>query len=251
MNLPLIIANWKLNGNKKIFSTLLNFLKKNKKVFKQKCKLNIAPSHIYLYKFREIIKENQWINLSAQNVDIHVSGAFTGEISALMLKDMLVTHVIIGHSERRNFHNENEYLIAEKFNLLKKQNLIPILCIGETIEEKKDNKTIEICKKQIDIIFELVGKKAFYNTIIAYEPIWSIGSGNSANPKEVQFILSTLRTYIKEKSSSFLEDFYLLYGGSVNENNIHFFCKEKDIDGFLVGTACLNFDIFLNILKKI
>ncbi|WP_343152402.1 triose-phosphate isomerase [Buchnera aphidicola] len=251
MNLPLVIANWKLNGSKKIFSSLLDFLKKNEEIFKKKCKLSIAPSYIYLYKFKEIIKQNKWIQLSAQNVDIHLSGAFTGEISPLMLKDMLVKTVIIGHSERRIFHNEDEYLVAKKFCLLKQENLIPVLCIGETLEEKKNNKTIDVCKKQIDIIFNLVGKNAFDNTIIAYEPVWSIGSGKSANSKEVQFILHSLKTYIRKKSIPSLNNFYLLYGGSVNEKNIELFCKEKDIDGFLVGTACLSFHIFLNVLKKI
>ncbi|WP_343189656.1 triose-phosphate isomerase [Buchnera aphidicola] len=251
MKLPLVIANWKLNGNKETFSLLLNFLEKNQEKIEKKCNLSISPSYVYLYKFKKIIKKHKYLTLSAQNVDIHLSGSFTGEVSALMLKDMSVKNVLIGHSERRINHYESQHLISKKFFLLKNCNLTPVLCIGETQEERKNNETIEICKKQIDFIFQSKDKNVFNDTVIAYEPIWSIGTGKSADPKEVQFILGSLRNYIRKKMLYSLNNFYLLYGGSINENNIDSFCKRKDIDGFLLGNACLNFDSFFKILEKI
>ncbi|QJC30201.1 triose-phosphate isomerase [Enterobacteriaceae endosymbiont of Plateumaris sericea] len=245
-----IIGNWKLNGNtifvKNYINKIKNFLNKKKLNY---CKISIAPSYTYLY-LSNIYLNNTKIALTAQNVDINLSGSFTGEISINMLKDIGVKYVIIGHSERRIFHKETNEYISKKFHIIKSNDLIPILCIGETKLEKDMNQTKDICAKQIDVILNDQGVQAFNNTIIAYEPIWAIGSGKSANPIEVQNIHKFIRDYIAQKDLNISKNIIIQYGGSINENNIDMFIKQKDINGFLIGKASLTAENFISIVKK-
>lgn len=243
-----IVANWKLNGNIETISNFLKYLKLKIPLYSQYNKIVIAPSTIYLERVYKKIKDIN-VFLGAQDVDINKKGAFTGETSILMLEDIGVKYVIVGHSERRFFHNETDKLIAKKFGLIKSLNLIPILCIGESANEKKQNKTEKILKNQLDVIFEYFGEKAFINAIIAYEPIWAIGTGVSADPIYVQSIHKLIKNHINEYNANNIEKLIVQYGGSVNSKNAKSFLEQPDIDGLLIGSASLMHKEFLKILK--
>lgn len=248
MRKKLIIANWKLNSNKKFISNYVKFLKFHINSFdSQKNIIAIAPPDVYLERVYKKIK-NTNILVASQNVDINLEGAFTGETSILMLKDIGIKYVIVGHSERRLFHNEIDSIILKKFHLIKRSNLIPILCIGETKDDKKNTQTKNIIEKQLNSIFQKLGKSAFRNTVIAYEPIWAIGTGVSADPKEVQTIHQFIKSYIYEHDPE-SKNIIIQYGGSINSLNVKEFIKQPDIDGFLIGSASLKVEEFLKIIK--
>ncbi|QJC38121.1 triose-phosphate isomerase [Enterobacteriaceae endosymbiont of Donacia marginata] len=245
----LIIANWKLNGNYKFINKNINLIKKKIDNLLNYCNLSIAPPFVYLSYINNFLK-NTSISLTAQNVDIHIKGSFTGEISIKMLKDIGVKYVIIGHSERRLYHNENNNSISKKFILIKNNGLIPILCIGETEKQKKQNETEKICIQQIDNILENSNINILNKTIIAYEPIWAIGSGKSANMNEIQKVILYIKKYIASLNPQIAENIYFVYGGSVNYSNLDIFLKKKIINGFLVGKASLTTENFISLVKK-
>ncbi|CAL4321229.1 triose-phosphate isomerase [Buchnera aphidicola] len=244
----IIAGNWKLHGNQ---STTLGFFLKLKDYFlnnRINHKIIIAPPIIYLQSVNQIINNRNFF-LGAQNVDLNRQGAFTGEVSAEMLKDIGVKYVIIGHSERRTYHKEDNQIVAKKFQLLKYIGLIPILCIGENLEQKNKNQIQLICKQQIDVILSTSGKYAFKDSIIAYEPIWAIGSGKSADPKYVQSVHQFIKTYISKNSKINYHEIIVQYGGSVNENNIKYFLQESDINGVLLGGSSLTYETFIKIIE--
>lgn len=244
----LIIGNWKLNGSRNF---LINFINNFKKIkISKNCNIVIAPPLLYL-DMLNYLTLNSNIYLGAQNVDINITGSFTGDISVKMLKDIGVKYVIIGHSERRSNYYENNFTVLKKFILLKKYNLIPVICIGENYIEKKNNLTKKICINQIKIIIKKLGIDALKNTIIAYEPIWAIGTGKSATPKYVQNIHNLIRSYIYKYSKSVAKNIIIQYGGSVNENNAKYFYLQPDINGLLIGNSSLKINSFINIIKKI
>ncbi|XBC37438.1 MAG: triose-phosphate isomerase [Buchnera aphidicola (Meitanaphis microgallis)] len=247
MTNKIVIANWKLNGSTTLLQDLLkpiiNFVNSNKIL----STIIIAPPIIYLYQAYSMIM-NTNIMIGAQNVDIHLNGAFTGEISVDMLKDVNARYVLVGHSERRLYHHEHDLFIAKKFKIVKDAKLIPILCIGETQKDYHAGMTKMICKKQIDSIFNLLGEQAFYNTIIAYEPVWAIGSGMIPKFDFIKDIFCFIKNYVLKKQNLNKKLFSIQYGGSVDENNIKKLCKIVEIDGFLVGSAALSLNRFLKIL---
>lgn len=244
MRYPLVIANWKLHGNKYMVRNFILMLRK-KLTYINSCNIVIAPPLIYLNLAKSCLVKSP-IMLGAQNVDIHLSGAYTGEISANMLQDVGVQYIIIGHSEHRLYHKEDDKIIAEKFAIVKQIGLIPVLCIGEN----KTQNIKSICIKQIDLIFNLLGNQAFKNSVIAYEPVWAIGTGKPANPINVQMVHKFIRDYIAQYDPINAEKIIIQYGGSVNTDNIHDLLIQPDIDGVLVGTASLNIDNFVVIVQS-
>ncbi|CAD83276.1 triosephosphate isomerase [Candidatus Blochmanniella floridana] len=246
-----IIANWKLNGNKNTITNSLINLTTQLTNIPQYIKIAIAPPILYIDMVKNHLTSynNKTIELCSQNVDIHLSGAFTGDISASMLKDLSVKYVLIGHSERRIYHKENNSLIAQKFSIIKQTELIPILCIGENKEERDSGSTQSICIQQIDSIIKLVGIKAFENTIIAYEPVWAIGSGSSASPRNVQSIHQFIRNYIAQYDKTIANQISIQYGGSITTDNVLEFITQKDIDGVLVGSASLDIRNLIKIIN--
>ncbi|QJC36488.1 triose-phosphate isomerase [Enterobacteriaceae endosymbiont of Donacia simplex] len=245
----LIIANWKLNGNLKFINKNINLIKENINNSLSFCNLSIAPPYIYINHIKNFLK-NTSISLTAQDVDIHVKGSFTGETSISMLKDVGVKYIIIGHSERRLYHNENNDLISKKFILIKNNGLIPILCLGETKKQKKQNQTEKVCIQQINDIIKNSNINIFNNTIIAYEPIWAIGSGKSANIYKIQKIILFIKKYISSLNDEVAKNIHFLYGGSVNYSNIETFFKTNNINGFLIGKASLEINNFISLVKK-
>ncbi|MFI4847386.1 MAG: triose-phosphate isomerase [Candidatus Makana argininalis] len=248
MRYPLIVGNWKLNGTKYIINEMIKVLNDNFKKIKKKCNIVITPPYIYLdFAQKKLYKSK--ILLGSQDVDIHLFGSFTGETSVKMLKDVGVKYTIIGHSERRFNHYENDEIILKKLSILKKESIIPIICIGETLEDKKKKNTENICINIIDKIIKKLGIEALYNTVIAYEPIWTIGNGNSAKPNYVQKIIKFIRYHISKYDLEISKKIIIQYGGSVNCKNASSYLKKPDIDGLIIGNASLNPNYFTEIVK--
>ncbi|VFS83824.1 triosephosphate isomerase [Salmonella enterica subsp. diarizonae] len=178
MRHPLVMGNWKLNGSRHMVNELVANLRKELAGVAG-CDVAIAPPEMYIDLAKRAAAGSH-IMLGAQNVDLNLSGAFTGETSAEMLKDIGAQYIIIGHSERRTYHKESDELIAKKFAVLKEQGLTPVLCIGETEAENEAGKTEEVCARQIDAVLKTQGAAAFEGVVIAYEPVWAIGTGKSA-----------------------------------------------------------------------
>ncbi|AUX95227.1 triose-phosphate isomerase [Mixta gaviniae] len=247
MRHPLVMGNWKLNGSKKMVSELIDGLR-NELNAVQGCGVAIAPPVMYLDQAQQALGDSQ-IALGAQNVDVNLSGAFTGEVSADMLKDIGARYIIIGHSERRTYHKESDELIAKKFAVLKAAGLIPVLCIGETEAENEAGQTEEVCARQIDAVLETQGAEAFNGVVIAYEPVWAIGTGKSATPAQAQAVHKFIRDHIAKKDAKVAEQVIIQYGGSVNDKNAAELFAQPDIDGALVGGASLKADAFAVIVK--
>ncbi len=197
----------------------------------------LCPTSIYIPYF---IEKN--INTGIQNIYYEDNGAYTGEISIEQIKSMNVSHVIVGHSERRLYFHESDYDINKKVKKLIEQSLIPIICVGETEEEKNNNKTIDIIREQLEISLNGISNNQ-ENIIIAYEPRWSIGTGLIPSNEEITNIVA----YIK----SFNSNLKVIYGGSINESNIDTIKQITNIDGFLIGHACINLDKLKSIINKI
>lgn len=244
---PLVMGNWKLNGSKAFTTELLTALKAEL-ADKPACDVAVATPALYLALATELCEGSQ-IQTGAQNVDIHVQGAYTGETSIEMLKDCGAKYIIIGHSERRDYHHESDEYIAEKFAVIKKAGLVPVLCIGETEAQNEAGETNAVVAKQIDAVVKHNGIEAFENAVIAYEPIWAIGTGKSATPEQAQAIHAFIRAHLAQYNKDIAEQVIIQYGGSVNDKNAEALFGQPDIDGALVGGASLKADAFAVIVK--
>ncbi|EOS94678.1 triose-phosphate isomerase [Erwinia tracheiphila] len=247
MRHPLVMGNWKLNGSKHMVNELIANLRTELSNI-DGCDVAIAPPVIYLDQAKHTISGSR-IAPGAQNVDVNLSGAFTGEISAEMLKDIGAKYIIIGHSERRTYHKESDEQIAKKFAVLKEAGLIPVLCIGETEAENEAGKTEKVCARQIDAVLNTQGADAFNGVVIAYEPVWAIGTGKSATPAQAQAVHKFIRDHIAKKDAAVAAQVIIQYGGSVNDKNAAELFAQPDIDGALVGGASLKADAFAVIVK--
>ncbi|AUG98968.1 triose-phosphate isomerase [Prodigiosinella confusarubida] len=247
MRHPLVMGNWKLNGSTNMVHELITALR-NELSTVVGCGVAIAPPAIYLDQAKHQLSGSR-IALGAQNVDVNLSGAFTGETSADMLKDIGAKYIIIGHSERRTYHKESDEFIARKFAVLKEAGLIPVLCIGETEAENAAGQTEAVCARQLDAVLNTLGAKAFENTVVAYEPVWAIGTGKSATPAQAQAVHKFIRGHIAKQDAAIAEQVIIQYGGSVNAANAAELFTQPDIDGALVGGASLKADAFTVIVK--
>lgn len=247
MRHPLVMGNWKLNGSTRMVKELIENLR-NELNSVTGCDVAIAPPALYLAQAQQALAGSK-IALGAQDVDVNLSGAFTGDTSAEMLKDIGAKYIIIGHSERRTYHQESDQYIARKFAVLKSQGLIPVLCIGESEEENSTGKTEQVCARQIDAVLNSLGAGAFENSVIAYEPIWAIGTGKSATPAQAQAVHKFIRDHIAKQDRAIAEQVIIQYGGSVNANNAAELFSQPDIDGALVGGASLKADAFAAIVN--
>ncbi|OOF78471.1 triose-phosphate isomerase [Rodentibacter caecimuris] len=244
---PLVMGNWKLNGSKAFTKELIENLKVELADVNG-CDVAIAPPVMYLAEAESALTGSK-IALGAQNVDVNLQGAFTGDISTEMLKDFGAKYIIIGHSERRTYHKESDEFIAKKFDALKKAGLVPVLCIGESEAENEAGKTEEVCARQIDAVINALGVEAFNGAVIAYEPIWAIGTGKSAIPAQAQAVHAFIRGHIAAKSQAVADQVIIQYGGSVNDANAAELFTQPDIDGALVGGASLKAPAFAVIVK--
>lgn len=246
MKKKLIAGNWKMY---KTPSESINFVKDllGKMGDYQDREVLICPPYTSLYPVSEIVKGTS-LFLGAQNIFYEDEGAFTGEISPGMLKDIGVTFVICGHSERRNIFGETDDIINRKIGKVVEYGMMPILCIGEKLEEREKGRTFEVIKKQLEN--SLKNFKNIDKLTIAYEPVWAIGTGKNATPQQAEEVHTFIREWISKKYG---EDagisIRILYGGSVKPENIDDLMKEKNIDGALVGGASLDVDKFVRIIE--
>lgn len=248
MRHPVVMGNWKLNGSKEMVSNLIKGLDAELNGV-EGVDVAIAPPVMFLDLAEQLISKANKIILGAQNVDIHESGAFTGDISPAMLKEFGATHIIIGHSERRDYHNESDEFVAQKFAFLKEHGLTPVLCIGESEAQNEAGETVAVCARQIDAVIKTQGVDALNGAIIAYEPIWAIGTGKAATAEDAQRIHAAIRAHIAEQSEEVAKNVVIQYGGSVKPENAAAYFAQPDIDGALVGGAALDAASFAAIAK--
>lgn len=197
----------------------------------------------------ELLIQGSKVMLGAQNLNTNSSGAYTGEVSADMIKDFGARHVIVGHSERRSLYGETSAMVAEKTKAALNAGLTPLLCIGESIEQRDSGNTEVVIEKQLSAVIELVGIEAFNQIIIAYEPVWAIGTGVTATPEQAQEAHLFIRSLLAKNDESVAQKTPILYGGSMNASNASELISCADIDGGLIGGAALKAEDFLQICK--
>ncbi len=245
MNKNLIVGNWKMNTTLGEARNLAQELVKNDTPHAQ---IVLCPPAINIYAVGEVIKGSN-ILLGAQNCYFEPKGAFTGEISPEMLVAAGCKYVILGHSERRHIFKETNTMIQKKITAAVKAGLIPIICIGETLMDRESKKTLMVVAKQLRAATDHLFEEGITDIIIAYEPVWAIGTGLSASPEQAEEIHSFIRDTIAMDFGNHTRQIPLLYGGSVNEANAGILLKQPNINGFLVGGASLKPESFLSICK--
>lgn len=248
MRQKIVAGNWKMNGQISQITNLISQINELM-VFESKTQLILLPPSIYIPHVREIVSGSK-LALGAQNVYPKDFGAYTGELSAPMLKEFDCRYVLVGHSERRQYFYEDENFIAQKFHHVKDHDMIPVLCVGETLLERENNQTEQVIAKQLLAVHNS-SEHCFKNCIIAYEPVWAIGTGKTASPEQAQEVHQYIRELVREINDSDAQNLSILYGGSVNENNAQALFSMPDIDGGLVGGASLNAKQFVDIVKCI
>lgn len=248
MRRKIIAGNWKMNGQ---LQQVIQLTIQLKELLDFNChaQVIIMPPAIYIPQVNDLLATSA-IEIGAQNVYPKDFGAYTGEISAPMLNEFNCHYVLVGHSERRHGFHEDENFVAQKFHHVKEHGMIPVLCVGETLIEREKNQTEQVIAKQLLAVSEQ-GINCFQNCVVAYEPVWAIGTGKTASPEQAQEVHQFIRKLIADINSSDAECLSLLYGGSVNENNARALFAMPDIDGGLVGGASLNAKQFVEIIKCI
>jgi len=246
MKRPLIVAaNWKMNGNLALVEQMTSAF--NGFVVNDNVEIVICPSAPYLAAFATAAKKeglSEHIHLGAQNVNAQEKGAFTGEVSTAMLKDVSTHYVIVGHSERRSIYNETSIEIAEKVKSVLEAGLTPILCIGESEAQRIAEQTNEILASQLQPVIDIIGIEKFVDVVIAYEPVWAIGTGKTASPEMAQETHKFIRHFLTNINANVANKVPLLYGGSVNTKTSEELFAQADIDGGLIGGASLKVDEF-------
>lgn len=241
----IVAANWKMNGNLDSIRPLVEGILAG---IGSDCNAEVVlcPPAIYISEVGHLLQESE-ISLGAQNVSNQESGAFTGEISVKMLQDYACQHVIVGHSERRNTYGESDQLVAEKFARVLDAGMTPILCVGELLQEREAGNTEEIVARQLDAVIEKSGIGAFASAIIAYEPVWAIGTGQTATPDQAQEVHAFIRLRLARHDDAIADKITIQYGGSVKPDNAQELFSMADIDGGLIGGASLIVEDFLSI----
>lgn len=250
MRQQFVMGNWKMNGSRESIRSLLNdVLQSFPSEMSDHATVAVFPPAIYLPAVSEQLKSTQ-IQWGAQTVCAEEKGAFTGELSASMLKDYGCSYVLVGHSERRTLFHEDEKCVAKKFHQVKEHDMIPVLCVGETALEREQDQTLSVLKAQLQAVSR--GRADdFERCVIAYEPVWAIGTGKTATPEDAAAVQASIRGIIAELTSQTIDALPIVYGGSVNEKTAGALFAMPDIDGGLVGGASLNAKQFLDIVKCI
>lgn len=247
MRRPLMAGNWKMNGSIKSIRELLEGIKQEVTGIKE-VEFAVFPPFVYLGLVQQLLSDTP-IRWGAQNLSEHPSGAFTGEISAPMLLDFNCTYVLVGHSERRTLYGETDAVVARKFAAARKAGLNPVLCLGESLEERERGVTEAIVAHQLDAVLELEGRQGLNDSVIAYEPVWAIGTGKTASPAQAQEVHAFIRGKIAEHDAKMAASIPILYGGSMKSSNAAELLAMPDIDGGLIGGASLDAGEFVSIAK--
>lgn len=244
---PLVAANWKMNGDRASIKSLLDGLKQGLSARGGAEVLVCAPA-VYLPLAAEELADSI-IAWGAQTVSEHADGAYTGEISVNMLRDYGCRYVIIGHSERRNLFGETNLIVADKFRHAVENGLQAVLCLGEQLAEREAGVAGNVLQEQLQAVVQCAGIAAFANAVIAYEPVWAIGTGRTATPEQAQQAHGIIRAHLARHDEQAASAVRILYGGSVNAANAAQLFSMSDVDGGLVGGASLQVDEFLAICR--
>ena len=248
MRRTLIAGNWKMNGSLESITELMNGIKAGLEEVSN-ADLAVCPPAVYLMKVQGLI-DGAAIALGSQNICDQASGAFTGELAPSMLKEAGCQYAIIGHSERRSLYGESDGLIARRFAMAVESSITPILCIGETLEERESGVTEDVVSRQLDAVIDTQGIDAIGQCVIAYEPVWAIGTGKTATPEQAQAVHAFIRAKLSSMSADVAEKVQILYGGSMNAGNAADLLSQPDIDRGLIGGASLKAGDFLTIGKS-
>lgn len=247
MRTKLVAGNWKMNGSLASNAHLLSALT-NGAVASLNAELAVCVPYPYLTQ-ASLALAGTALALGAQDVSEHEKGAFTGEVSATMLKDFACRYVLVGHSERRSFYGDTDAVVAAKFDAACKAGLMPILCVGESLAEREAGATLQVVTRQLDAVLAKSGVTAFAAAVIAYEPVWAIGTGLTATPEQAQEVHAQIRARIATENSVIAVNLQILYGGSMKPSNAAELMRQPDIDGGLIGGAALVAEDFLAIAK--
>ncbi len=248
MRQPLVMGNWKMNGRRSTVETLL------KGVIAEISGLSgveiaVCPPYPYLGLVIERLAANEAVACGAQDVSAYADGAYTGDVSAGMARDVGCRFAIIGHSERRTLFGESDTVVAQKFARALAADLTPVLCVGETAAERDAGRTQEVVLRQLSAVFRECGSGAFERAVVAYEPVWAIGTGRAASPDEAQSVHRYIRDVIAQQSAQAAGRLRILYGGSVKAQNARELFGQDDIDGGLIGGASLVAADFVGICR--
>jgi triosephosphate isomerase len=245
MRQPLVAGNWKMHGsraeNASLVRSLLDMLRSE-----SRSEVLLCPPFVYLWETGRMLKDTD-VALGAQSVCAESQGAFTGEVSAAMVKDVGCRYALVGHSERRQIFGETDAVVARKFVAAQSHGLVPVLCVGETLEERESERTAQVVSRQIDAVLSVSGVASFGRAVVAYEPVWAIGTGRNAAPEQAQEVHAMIRAKLAALDGTIGGSVRILYGGSVKASNARELFAMPDIDGGLVGGASLKADEFARI----
>lgn len=245
MRTRLVAGNWKLHGSLTENETLLSVLKAGLAA-SAGCESAVCVPFPFLTQVQALLQASS-IGWGAQDVSEHVKGAYTGEVSAGMLREFGCRYVLVGHSERRAMHGEDSRLVARKMRAAQAASVVPILCVGETLAQREGGVTEAVVTEQIGAVVDELGVGALAYAAIAYEPVWAIGTGKTATPEQAQAVHATIRAFVAGHDQAVAERIRILYGGSVKAGNAPELFAMPDIDGGLVGGASLDAKEFLGI----
>lgn len=247
MRRALVAGNWKMNGTKASAEALVLGLREGL----SGCAgvdVVVCPSAVYMDRLQRLL-EGSVIGLGAQNASEYGGGAYTGELSLEMLKEFGCAYVILGHSERRALFGETDAQICAKFVAAKSAGLVPVLCVGETLEEREAGLAFDVVGRQLDAVLKTQGAEALEGAVVAYEPVWAIGTGKTASPEQAQEVHAFIRARVLAESEQVANALRIVYGGSVNAANASTLFSMADIDGGLVGGASLKVDEFITVCQ--
>ncbi|MFW5926738.1 MAG: triose-phosphate isomerase [Wenzhouxiangella sp.] len=247
MRTKLIAGNWKMNGSKPEIRTLIGGILARLDPARS-AEVMVLPPFPYLPLVQSLIDATP-VLLGAQDLSEHASGAYTGDVAGSMLSDWSCTHALVGHSERRGIHGEDNALVAAKFAAAQAAGLQPILCVGEQLEDREAGRTDEVVGEQVRAVLEHSGINAFSRALIAYEPVWAIGTGHTASPEEAQKVHAAIRAQLAARDATIASRVRILYGGSVKPANAADLFACEDIDGGLIGGASLQAESFMAIYQ--
>jgi triosephosphate isomerase len=246
MRRKLVAANWKMNGNKAANSALLSAFVQG--IDTQSMDAVVFPPAVYLDQVASALA-GSGIRYGTQNVHSAEKGAFTGETSLAMVKDFAADYALVGHSERRELFGESDSLVAEKVQAALTAGVVPMLCVGESLTEREAGETEVVVGRQLQAVLDVVGIEAFSTVVVAYEPVWAIGTGKTASPEQAQAVHAFIRGRLAQASETVAQKCRVLYGGSVKASSAQELFQQPDIDGGLVGGASLLADEFVAICQ--
>ena len=247
MRRGLVVGNWKMNGSLEFIE---NWISQYTAFLETQTETAICPPYVYISFLRtRLMTSAIHMGVGAQDCSVHNDGAYTGEVAANMLADVGCSFVIVGHSERRQYHSESNEMVAMKAQKVLEAGLRPIVCVGETLEEREAGRTNEVVLAQLNAVLDVIGPEMLVTGALAYEPVWAIGTGKTAIPEEAQEVHKILRDSVKSRNSDAGDSLRIIYGGSVKPSNAQKLFACPDIDGGLIGGASLKAEDFYAIAQ--